>query len=44
MLFIPFLELKTKQNLEKVSDNSVGMGLACSYAIVQALDGDIKVK
>jgi len=31
MLFVPFLELKTKQNLQEVKDNNIGMGLACSH-------------
>lgn len=30
MLFIPFLELKMKQNLKQVKDNNIGLGLACS--------------
>ena len=30
MLFVPFLELKMKQNLNLVKDNNIGMGLACS--------------
>jgi hypothetical protein len=30
MLFVPFLELKMKQNLKDVIDNNIGMGLACS--------------
>lgn len=30
MLFVPFLELKIKQNMEKVKDNSIGVGLASS--------------
>ena len=43
MLFIPFLELKMKQNLKQVKDNNIGMGLACSEAISGALHGDIKI-
>ena len=31
MLFIPFLELKLKQNLKALKDNSIGLGLACSH-------------
>lgn len=30
MLFIPFLELKMKQNFKEVKDNNIGIGLACS--------------
>ena len=33
-----------KQNLEKVKDHSIGMGLACSNDIVNKLGGDIKIK
>ena len=29
-LFIPFQELKIKQNLKLVKDNTIGMGLACT--------------
>ena len=43
MLFIPFLELKMKQNLKQVKDNNIGLGLACSEAITGALHGDIKI-
>jgi C4-dicarboxylate-specific signal transduction histidine kinase len=44
MLFVPFQELKIKQNLKKVQDNSIGMGLACSHAITKEMDGDIILK
>jgi signal transduction histidine kinase len=44
MLFVPFLELKIKQSLQQVKDNSIGMGLACSSAIAGALGGDITLK
>ena len=44
MLFVPFLELKIKQNLKKIDNYSVGMGLACSAAISKALGGDIILK
>ena len=44
MLFIPFLELKIKQNLKQVKDNSIGMGLACSYSICKELGGDLTIK
>ena len=43
MLFVPFLELKMKQNIKQVKDNNIGMGLACSEAISSALNGDIKI-
>ena len=41
MLFVPFLELKMKQNLKAVKDNSIGMGLAFSKIIVNSLGGEI---
>jgi K+-sensing histidine kinase KdpD len=44
MLFVPFLELKTKQNIKKVKDNTIGMGLACSKALSKGMGGDIAVK
>lgn len=44
MLFIPFLELKMKQNIKQVKDNNIGMGLACSEAISSAINGDITIK
>ena len=44
MLFIPFLELKMEQNLKKVKDNNIGIGLACSDAVSKALNGDITIK
>ena len=43
MLFIPFLELKIKQNLKKVKDNTIGMGLACSKEICNNLGGDLMI-
>ena len=33
-----------KQNLKQVANHSIGMGLACSSAIVRALGGDITLK
>ena len=44
MLFKPFEELKIKQNLKQVKDYSIGMGLACSHAIVKEMGGDITLK
>lgn len=40
MLFTPFLELKIKQNLSKVKDHTIGMGLACSNEICKNLGGE----
>ena len=44
MLFQPFMELKIKQNLKKVKDNNIGMGLACSHAICREMGGDMVLK
>lgn len=44
MLFIPFLELKMKQNLKQVKDHNIGIGLACSDSISKACSGDITIK
>ena len=43
-MFIPFKELKAKQNMKKVKDNSIGMGLACSRSIIRELGGDVFLK
>lgn len=44
MLFVPFLELKMKQNLDKVQDYNIGMGLACSQIITKELGGHLSIK
>lgn len=44
MLFVPFNELKQKQNYQQVKDFNVGMGLSCSWAITNALGGDLCLK
>jgi signal transduction histidine kinase len=44
LLFQPFLELKMKQNLNQVKDGSIGIGLACSKLITEAMKGDITIK
>jgi len=44
MLFVPFLELKMKQNMNKVQDGNIGMGLAGSVAISKEMGGDISIK
>ena len=44
MLFVPFLELKMKQNPDLVQDNNIGMGLSCSEQIATAMEGDITIK
>jgi len=43
LLFKPFSELKHTQNLEKVTNQTIGLGLACSHDIVKKLGGDIKL-
>ena len=43
-MFVPFKELKVKQNMKKVKDNSIGMGLACSREIIRQLGGDAILK
>ena len=43
LLFRPFQELKSKQDLKKVSDGNIGMGLASSYAITKALGGKLRL-
>ena len=44
LLFAPFLELRNKQSLSEVKDNSIGLGLTCSRDIVNALGGKIQLK
>jgi K+-sensing histidine kinase KdpD len=43
-LFIPFLELKIKQDMQKVTNNSIGIGLSCSRDILTAMGGKIRLK
>jgi signal transduction histidine kinase len=43
-LFIPFLELKIKQDMRKVTNNSIGIGLACSRDIITAIGGKLSLK
>jgi len=33
MLFVPFLELKSKQNMDKVKHGNIGIGLAGSQSL-----------
>lgn len=44
MLFQPFKELDYKQDLREVKDNSIGLGLSCTKAILNQLGGDIYLK
>ena len=43
-MFVPFLELKVKQNMDKVENGNIGMGLAGSQAITHGMGGDITLK
>ena len=42
-LTVPFLELRVKQDINKVKNNSIGMGLACSRLIINKLDGKLQL-
>ena len=44
MMFVPFLELKMKQDMNKVENGNIGMGLAGSHDITQEMGGDITLK
>ena len=41
LLFKTFKELRQKQNMRLVKDNSLGVGLSCSKKIINAMGGDI---
>ena len=43
-LFIPFLELKNSQGLNRDRCGNIGLGLSCSKQIVKAMGGDIILK
>ena len=43
-LFIPFLELKVKQDLKEVKDNSIGLGLSCARDIMSSIKGSLTLK
>ena len=43
MLFKPFMELRARQNLEKVKDKTTGIGLSCSKDIITKLNGELFV-
>lgn len=43
-LFIPFRELMIKQNIQKVKNNSIGMGLANAYLLIQQMHGQLALK
>ena len=42
-LAVPFLELRVKQDIQKVKNNSIGMGLACSKLIINKLNGKLRL-
>ena len=42
-LFVPFLELKAKQDMKNVKNNSIGMGLSCSRMIMRQLMGNLEL-
>ena len=44
LLFRPFLELQQKQSMQLVKDNSIGLGLACSYDLAKQMGGSIKLE
>lgn len=44
LLFVPFLELRNLQGITSAENDNIGMGLACSQAIVNYLEGDITLK
>lgn len=44
LLFVPLQELKKLQDFSKVTDFNIGLGLACSQSISNALKGDIILK
>ena len=43
LLFKPFRELRKMQDLDLVKDRSIGLGLACSKDIINALGGDVSL-
>ena len=43
-LSVPFRELRVKQDIQKVKNNSIGMGLACSKVIMNQLKGSLALK
>jgi C4-dicarboxylate-specific signal transduction histidine kinase len=40
-LFIPFKELKYKLGIMKPDNDSIGLGLSCSYDLARKIGGDI---
>jgi len=44
LLFKPFMELNQKEDLRLVKDNSIGLGLTCSHAIIEAMGGQLELK
>lgn len=44
LLFRPFLELQQKQSMQLVKDNSIGLGLACSFDLAKTMGGKVKLE
>lgn len=42
-LFVPFLELCEKQDINQVKNENIGLGLSCSFTIIQKLGGSLKL-
>lgn len=42
-MFVLFGELKKKQELRKVKDLGIGVGLSCSKELTQALGGSVRL-
>jgi K+-sensing histidine kinase KdpD len=43
-LAVPFSELRVKKDIQKVKNNSIGMGLACTKVIMNQLKGSLQLK
>jgi len=42
-MFVLFGELRKKQELQKVKDLGIGVGLSCSKELCQALGGNVRL-
>ena len=42
-LYKPFLELNQRKNMDKVINNSIGLGLTCSQLIIEELNGRLSL-
>ena len=43
-LYKPFLELNQRKNMDKVMNNSIGLGLTCSQLIIGELKGRLSLQ